>query len=177
MQVPHIFSPGFPSKANEVNENFAALAAAITDLEARVAAVEGAAPIPGKYFLMGYQTGLIPGGPGGAVIEGIVYTGNLTLGDGTTSGNVSAAITESKNELHISPSGSGRQFVQTPETIEGSWNTTSGAALALVMPSDPGQPPRTLRFARGAGRLFIGNHMNAGDGSSVMLFLIRTGNL
>lgn len=177
MQVPHIFSPGFPSKANEVNENFAALAEAITNLEARVAAVEGAAPIPGKYFLMGYQTGLIPGGPGGAVIEGIVYTGNVTLGEGTTSGNASMVINEFKNQLNIAPGGSTRQSITVPpETIGSSWNTTSGAALALVVPDDNNQP-RTLRFARGAGRLFIGNHLNSNDGSSVMLFLIRTGNL
>lgn len=176
MQVPHIFSPGFPSKANEVNENFAALAEAITNLEARVAAVEGAAPIPGKYFLMGYQTGLIPAGQG-AIIEGIVYTGNVTLGEGTTSGAASLVINEFKNQLNVGPNGSSRQSITVPpDTIGSSWNTTSGAALALVVPDDNNQP-RTLRFARGAGRLYIGNHLNPNDGSTVMLFLVRTGNL
>ena len=44
----------------------------------------------------------------------------------------------------------------------------------VVLPDDDNQP-RTLRFARSAPRLYIGNHLNARDGSSVMLFLVRQG--
>jgi hypothetical protein len=174
MQVPHIFSPGFPSKANEVNENFAALADAINGLDARLTALDGGGTLPfaGNYFLMGFQTGLIPAG-GQAIIEGIVYTGDVTLHAGATPGGGALTMTvrEAKNELHVSATGSSRAFVDVTETTEAQWVVES-TGLVLVVPADVGAP-RRLRFARGATRLFIGNHLNAIDGSSVMLFLIR----
>lgn len=177
MQVPHIFSPGFPARSVEVNENFKALADAITALEARVGTLEGASlPVPGTYFLMGFQTGLIPAGQQ-AVIEGIVYTGNVTLHAGATPGGGPATLTlrEAKNELHVGGPTASRRFVDVNENIEASWTLNSATGgLALILPDDQGQP-RTLRFARGASRLHIGNHLNATDGSTVMLFLVRQG--
>jgi hypothetical protein len=173
MQVPHIFSPGFPSKSGEVNENFAALAAAITALESKVAALEGTnIPTAGNYFLMGFQTGLMPFGQQ-AVIEGIVYTGPVTLfaGASPAGGAATLVLREAKNELHLGATSS-RQFVDETATINASWTWNSTTGLALILPDDEGQP-RTMRFARAAPRLHIGNHLNAGDGSSVMLFLVR----
>ena len=176
MQVPHIFQPGFPAKSAEVNENFAALANAITALEAKVAALEGTnIPLLGNYFLMGFQTGLMPFGQQ-AVIEGIVYTGTLTLSAGATSagGPLTLVLREAKNELHVGTAGSSRTFVDVTETIQANWTWNPTTGLALLLPDDDDQP-RTLRFARSAPRLFIGNHLNAKDGSSVMLFLVRQG--
>lgn len=177
MQVPHIFYPGYAARSAEVNENFAALAEAITTLAQRVDAIEGiGVPIPGSYFLMGYQTGLIPAGAG-AIIEGIVYTGNLTLAGspGATSGSLTLALREVKNELHIAEPQSSRTTKTMNETIEAGWTFTPGQGLALNMPDDDGEI-RAIRFARASTRLHIGNHLNAKDGSSVMLFLIRQAN-
>jgi len=176
MQVPHIFSPGFPARSGEVNENFKALADAITALEARVTALDGTGqPLTGNYFLMGFQTGLMAFGQQ-AVIEGIVYTGSVTLGEGATpaGGPATMELREAKNELSVGPNGSSRVFGDINETLQISWTWNSTTGLALIVPDDQNQP-RTLRFARGATRLFIGNHLNANDGSSVMLFLIRRG--
>lgn len=177
MQVPHIFYPGYAARSAEVNENFAALAEAITTLTQRVDAIEGVGvPIPGSYFLMGYQTGLIPAGAG-AVVEGIVYTGTLTLSGapGATTGPLTLVLREAKNELHIGPPLSSRQFVNINETIDATWTFTPGQGLALNMPDDDGEI-RAIRFARASTRLHIGNHLNAKDGSTVMLFLIRQAN-
>ena len=112
-----------------------------------------------------------------AVIEGIVYTGNVTLHAGATPGGGPATLTlrEAKNELHVGGEMASRRFVDVNETIQASWTLNSATGgLALILPDDQGQP-RTLRFARGASRLHIGNHLNATDGSTVMLFLIRQG--
>jgi hypothetical protein len=168
MQVPHIFSPGFPAKSREVNENFAALADAITRLETQVAALQGAnVGIPGEYSVLGYQTGLIPAGAG-AVIEGIVYTGDLTLAAG---GGLTLTLREFKNELHVGQPASNRVFKSTTESITGTWSDPDDAALALHLEGEQ----RPLRFARGGPRLFIGNSLNGADGSTVMLFLVRRG--
>lgn len=168
MQVPHIFSPGFAARSSEVNENFQALADAVTALEAKVAALEGTnVPFAGSYFLMGFQTGLMPFGQQ-AVIEGIVYTGNLTLAAG---GALSLTLREAKNELHVGGPNASRTFVDVTEQISGTWSVDPATGLRLHLPGNPAP----LRFARGGPRLFIGNHLNAADGSSVMLFLVRTG--
>ena len=172
MQVPHIFTPGFPSKAGEVNENFAALAAAITALEQKVAVLEGTnIPIPGKYFMMGFQTGLQAFGQE-AVIEGIVVTANVTL---TAEGGATLVVTEAKHELHINPNGAhrGGGFTQN-EVVQGTWSLSPETGLQIFVPDDTGEI-RRLRFARAAPRLQIGNHANPNDGSTVMLFLIRQG--
>lgn len=169
MQVPHIFSPGLAARSHEVNENFAALAEAVTAMQAQVEALQGGSvPLPGNYFLMGFQTGLIPAGAG-AVIEGIVYTGQVTLSAG---GGLTMTLREAKNEMHITQPATTRVFKDVTETLEGSWTSSPpNVALSLMLPGNP-QP---LRFARGGPRLLIGNHLNASDGSSVMLFLVRTG--
>jgi hypothetical protein len=172
MQVPHIFSPGYPSKSSEVNENFAALADAITALEAKVAVLEGTnVPIPGNYFLMGFQTGLQSFGGQEAVIEGIVYTGNVTLAPG---GIATLTLNEFKNELHVRPAGSDRNTGQNlNEKVNGTWSISEETGgLQIFVPADNGEI-RRLRFARAAPRLQIGNHLNGNDGSTVMLFLIR----
>lgn len=171
MQVPHIFSPGYAAKSAEVNENFAALAAAVTQLEAQVAALgAGNPPIPGNYFLMGFQTGLGAFGQE-AVIEGIVYTGPVVLSGavGATSGAATLTLREAKNELHIGGPLVHREFKDITETIEASWSLDPVTGLRLHVPDNP----LPLRFARAAPRLFIGNHLRASDGSSVMLFLVR----
>lgn len=172
MQVPHIFSPGFPARSAEVNENFKALADAITALEAKVAALEEAPPIPGRYFLMGFQTGLQAFGGREAVIEGIVYTGNVTLAAG---GSATLVLNEFKNELHTNPEGAFRTGGQTlAETIPASWSISEETGgLQIFVPDDSSPQPRRLRFGRAAPRLHIGNHLNPNDGSTVMLFLIR----
>ncbi|HEY0822927.1 MAG TPA: hypothetical protein VGD76_04005 [Ramlibacter sp.] len=171
MQVPHIFSPGFPARSGEVNENFKALADAITALEARVAALEGGSPVPGRYFLMGFQTGLQAFGGREAVIEGIVSTGNVTLAPG---GGATLVLNEFKNELHTNPDGAFRTGGQTlGETIQATWSISEETGgLQIFVPDDTGQV-RRLRFGRAAARLHIGNHLNPNDGSTVMLFLIR----
>ena len=171
MQVPHIFSPGFPARSAEVNENFAALAAAITALEAKVATLEEVPPVPGRYFLMGFQTGLQAFGGREAVIEGIVYTGNVTLSPG---GAATLVINEFKNELHTNPDGAFRSTGQSlGENVAGTWSISEETGgLQIFVPDDTGEV-RRLRFGRAAARLQIGNHLNPNDGSTVMLFLLR----
>ena len=172
MQVPHIFSPGFPARSGEVNENFKALADAITALEGKVAALEEVPPIPGRYVLMGFQNGFQAVGSREAVIEGIVYTGNVTLVAG---GSATLVLNEFKNELHTNPEGASRTVKQVlGETIQATWSISEETGgLQIFVPDDiPGQV-RRLRFGRAAARLQIGNHFNPNDGSTVMLFLIR----
>jgi hypothetical protein len=171
MQVPHIFSPGFPARSAEVNENFKALADAITALEGKVAALDEGPPITGSYFLMGFQTGLQAFGGREAVIEGIVYTGNMTLAPG---GAATLVINEFKNELHTSPDGATRRTGQSlGENVAGTWSISQETGgLQIFLPDDTGEI-RRLRFGRASGRLQIGNHLNPNDGSTVMLFLIR----
>jgi hypothetical protein len=167
MQVPHVFSPGFPARSGEVNENFQALADAITALEAKVASLETATtapPVAGTYTLLGFQTGLISGG-NQSIVEGIVYKGSVTLAPDKT---LSLSINEFKNELRIGGANPGVSSYGLPtESQAGTWSFENGTLTLAV--------ERNLRFGRGAPRLFVGNHHNPNDGSCVMLFLMRNG--
>jgi hypothetical protein len=54
--LPHTFVGGSTASASEVNENFQALADAVNDNDARIAALEAVHPLPSAYGEVGYAT-------------------------------------------------------------------------------------------------------------------------
>ena len=175
MQVPHIFSPGFPARSAEVNENFKALADAITALQEKVESLETSTatpPIPGTYSIIGMQTRVTANGTSGTV-GGSVFKGTVVLRADQTA---SLAMDDFHNQLNIGPGGvthtSGSTGPQEPPNDgiqrNGSWSQPPGTGLLLTLEGT------TWRFARPAGRLFISNFHTIGtEGTDFIMFLVR----
>ena len=174
MEVPYIFSPGFPARSAEVNENFKVLADAITALQAKVESLEtstASPPIAGTYSILGMQTRVTADGSSGSV-GGSVFKGTVVLREDHTA---SLAMDDFHNELNVGPGGvthtSGSTGPQQPPNVgiqrSGTWSQPPGTGLLLTLDGTP------WRFARPSGRLFISNFHTVQEGTDFMMFLIR----
>lgn len=167
MQAAPVFAPGPFERSGALHENSRAVADAVTDLQGDVAVLEGTnVPVAGNYALQGFRTGGPPLGQVGTT-EGIAYAGSVALHAG---GGLSGAVRQGRNEPNVTGRGPARALDGVAEEISGTWSFEPDAGLALHLPGHAAP----LRFARGGPRLFVGNQ-NAADGSSVLLFLVRTG--
>lgn len=133
--VPHTFTAGTAAKASEVNNNFAALAAAINNLADRLSILEGgdaAFTVPnmsGTYKFISYA-----GAPGHS---SSTENGTLTLNPDLT---FHLVITENQSS----------QITPINDTVDGTWSI-SGKTVTLTLGT------RSWTYEIGAGnRILIG---------------------
>lgn len=135
--VPHIFTPGTPARATEVNQNFQALATAIDGVAARLAKFEGTAPVTdsdivGTYHYSNLQIGTVWTGTNATHVEAITYEGTFVFAADHT---FSAVFTGKQNDNNGPLADDGQ--------LEGTWSLSGGVLSA----STPGSAPIALNCA------------------------------
>jgi hypothetical protein len=164
--VPNVFTSGTPARAAEVNENFAALAAAIDSLAARLGKLEGGAVVDadvvGTYTLSILQVGIGRVASGIGDVEAISYDGTFTF---AADGTFTSTFTGKKN------SSSGPQ--PDDGTITGTWSRTGNNVTIVI--AEEGPTTVALHCASGC-RVIVGALASSadfvGDDSSNNLFVL-----
>ncbi len=145
ISVPHKFESGTPARAQDVNENFEALAGAINSLTAQVTALQmqidamsgggesgplTAASLVGKYWLIGYAAEHEGWGGSGSIGQ-FILDGEITL---SADGSVTFQGNESKSNLGFSNVEiEGHQHLNVSletdaqtENLSGTWTYSAG---------------------------------------------------
>lgn len=178
--IPFTFTAGAPARASEVNGNFQALLAAINNVDARVARLEGGAlsnaAIAGNYRILGFQTGVMASGPG--LVETITYDGTLAVAaDGTYTGS----LNEHAHDLALSGNtGSTLQTRTTAgEALSGTYAISQGTRLTL----NNFGGANAIEFQGAAGARILAATFQGEDpppggttpmGTNTLLLLVRT---
>jgi hypothetical protein len=141
--VPHIFTPGTPARATEVNANFQALATAIDNVIARVAKLEGGAvteaDVVGNYQLSFLQVGISQVAVGVGEVEAISYDGTFTF-----------AADHTFTSTFIGRANDSRGPHTDDGTLTGTWSLANNNVTFTVS----GQSPKVLHCAAGCRVLF-----------------------
>jgi hypothetical protein len=141
--VPHIFTPGTPARAAEVNANFQALATAIDNVIARVNKLEGGAvteaDVVGNYRLSFLQVGISQVAVGIGETEAISYDGTFTF-----------AADHTFTSTFIGRVNDGRGPHTDDGTIAGTWNLANNNVTFTIS----GQAPMVFHCAAGCRVLF-----------------------
>jgi hypothetical protein len=150
--VPHVFTPGTPARATEVNENFQALATAINGLAARLSKLEGGpttdADVVGNYTLSILQVGNGEVAVGNGDSEAISYDGTFTFAADHT---FTSTFTGHKNDSQGPHADDG--------TIAGTWSLANNSVSMTIT----GQTPVPLHCASGC-RVIIGTLFGSSSG-------------
>lgn len=164
--VPHIFTPGTPARAVEVNANFQALVTAIDSLTARVRKLEGG-PVTDADVVGNYSLSILQVGHGQVTVgigdsEGISYDGTWTFAVDHT---FTSTFTGHKNDS----SGPGPD----DGTLTGTWSLANNNVTFTIT----GQVPRVFHCASGCRVLFAtlwGSSSGPGDeGNNNLMILGR----
>lgn len=139
-EVPHVFTPGEPASAAQVNENFASLATAINDLAAQIAALETPAGTPGgvvgTYKVVSTQTEFF----GQNLVEGGYAEHNAFVAEAELQIRIDGTFSLNISEFEHRLASIGDDVLQklqiknapTTESMNGTWSKT-GPVVTLTV--------------------------------------------